>query len=40
MEPALAEAARVLALAGRLVVIEPLPEGGFFELTRLVEDGN
>ena len=38
MQPALAEAGRVLALAGRLVVIEPLPEGGFFELTRLVED--
>ena len=38
MRPALAEASRVLALAGRLVVIEPLAEGGFFEMTRLVED--
>ena len=38
MGPALAEATRVLALAGRLVVIEPLAEGSFFEMTRLVED--
>ncbi len=38
MQPAIAEAARVLAPGGRLVVVEPLPEGNFFELTRLVED--
>ncbi len=38
MPLALIEAARVLAPGGRLVAIEPLPEGSFFELSRLVED--
>ncbi len=38
MQPALAEATRVLVPGGRLVAAEPLPEGSFFELTRLVED--
>jgi SAM-dependent methyltransferase len=38
MRPALVEAARVLEPGGQLVAVEPLPEGSFFELTRLVED--
>ena len=38
MRPALTEAARVLAPGGRLVAVEPLPEGTFFELTRLADD--
>jgi SAM-dependent methyltransferase len=35
---ALAEARRVLRPDGRLYVAEPLPEGSYFELSRLVED--
>jgi ubiquinone/menaquinone biosynthesis C-methylase UbiE len=38
MPAALIEAARVLAPEGLLVAIEPLPEGTFFQMTRLVED--
>ena len=38
MDAALAEAARVLRPGGALYVQEPLAEGAFFELTRLVED--
>ncbi len=35
---AVAEAARVLASGGELLVIEPLPEGPWFELLRPVDD--
>ncbi|HLN23001.1 MAG TPA: methyltransferase domain-containing protein [Patescibacteria group bacterium] len=35
---ALAEAARVLVEGGFLYVSEPLPEGAFFQLTRLIDD--
>lgn len=35
---ALREAARVLAADGLLYVMEPVPAGGFFEATRLVND--
>lgn len=35
---ALAEAARVVTGGGRVLVIEPLAEGGFFETVRLVDD--
>lgn len=38
MMHALEEAARVTAVQGRVIVIEPLPQGEFFELVRLVED--
>ena len=38
MDTALAEAARVLRDGGVLYVQEPLAEGSFFELVRLVED--
>ncbi len=38
MPLALAEAARVLAPAGRLAVIEPLAEGNYFEAMRPLED--
>ena len=38
MRPALSEAVRVLEPGGKLVAVEPLPEGSFFQLTRLVED--
>jgi len=38
MDAALAEAARVLRGSGVLYVQEPLAEGSFFELVRLVED--
>jgi ubiquinone/menaquinone biosynthesis C-methylase UbiE len=38
MPAALLEAARVLAPGGKLVAVEPLPEGSFFQLTRLIED--
>ncbi len=38
MPGALVEAARVLVPGGLIAAIEPLPEGSFFELTRLVED--
>jgi ubiquinone/menaquinone biosynthesis C-methylase UbiE len=39
MAPALAEARRVLRPGGLVYVAEPLPQGSFFELTSLVEDG-
>jgi len=35
---ALDEAARVIVPAGRLIVVEPLPEGPLFEVVRLVDD--
>jgi hypothetical protein len=35
---AVAEAARVLATGGELLVIEPLPQGPWFELLRAVDD--
>ncbi len=35
---ALAEAARILRKGGRLVVVEPLAEGAFFEALRPIED--
>jgi hypothetical protein len=35
---AIAEAARVLAPGGMLCILEPLPEGSYFELARPVED--
>jgi ubiquinone/menaquinone biosynthesis C-methylase UbiE len=38
MDAALVEAARVLRSNGALYVQEPLAQGAFFELTRLVED--
>ncbi len=38
MAPALLEAARVLAPGGRLIVIEPLAEGSYFEAMRPLED--
>jgi len=38
MDAALAEAARVLRPGGVLYVQEPLAEGEFFELTRMIED--
>lgn len=38
MPHALSEGARVLARQGRLIVIEPLPEGSFFETFRSIED--
>lgn len=38
MGDALGEMARVLRAGGRLMVIEPLAEGSFFEALRLVED--
>lgn len=38
MDAALREAARVLAPGGIALVNEPLPEGDFFQVTRLVED--
>jgi ubiquinone/menaquinone biosynthesis C-methylase UbiE len=38
MDRALAEAARVLRPAGRLVVVEPLAEGTFFDALRSIED--
>lgn len=38
MARGLAEAARVVAADGRVLVNEPLPEGRFFQLTRRVED--
>ncbi len=38
MTPALSEARRVLRPGGVVYVAEPLAEGDFFELTRLVED--
>ena len=38
MERALSEAGRVLKFGGHLIVIEPLPEGSFFEAFRSIED--
>jgi SAM-dependent methyltransferase len=38
MSEALAEAARVLRPASRLVVVEPLPEGSFFDSFKMIED--
>ncbi len=38
MEQALSEAARTLKKDGRLIVIEPLPKGSFFEAFRSIED--
>lgn len=38
MERALSEAARTLKKDGRLIVIEPLPKGPFFEAFRSFED--
>ena len=38
MPLALSEAARVLAPQGRLIVIEPLAEGNYFEAMRPIED--
>ncbi len=38
MAAGLAEATRVLRSGGRLYVMEPLAEGGFFELIRPIED--
>ncbi len=38
MDAALREAARVLGPGGVALVNEPLPEGDFFQVTRLVED--
>jgi SAM-dependent methyltransferase len=38
MAPALREAVRVLKPAGRLIVIEPLAEGAYFETLRPLED--
>jgi SAM-dependent methyltransferase len=38
MAPALAEARRVLRDGGRVYVAEPLLDGSFFELVRLIED--
>jgi SAM-dependent methyltransferase len=38
MEQALSEAGRVLKHGGHLIVIEPLPEGSFFETFRSIED--
>lgn len=38
MDAALSEAARVLVPGGIALVNEPLPEGDFFQVTRLVED--
>ncbi|WP_448204610.1 class I SAM-dependent methyltransferase [Azospirillum sp. sgz302134] len=38
MSDALAEAARVLSPGGRLVVVEPIAEGPYFEAVRPIED--
>lgn len=38
MAPAMAEAARVLKPGGRLVVVEPIAEGAYFAVVRLVDD--
>src|SRR5271165_7626295 len=38
MRPALEEASRVLAPGGRLIVIEPLADGSYFEAMRPLED--